>query len=436
MADLNIWRTITTLGGSRKTVVATVLSIAAGALLWYERNDPRYPVTIDEAELIAAAYERHSVGLFTAAAPATNTVGLYPRRSVYRSLVPGLLEQVGKWNSPGYYDHVYLDLWHPSYTNASEAASGWKSLLFRPYTNAAGAVSLWTEGERMRLDWWRTKMYADAIYFGDYAYLHPPPYYTLYNNARLLDEAARPLALMRWTAVGGIEDYDAWVDEDPGIASNAQSYLVRWQGPGETEDTIEAAYASSLAALATAPAKWLADYPDQWEELSSGDFARLAKQRVEQHAVYFRDYYYDPTLDRYRIWIDEEVYFVKSPHAVAPSHPCSVKSFGYYRREHDWDGWEFWHASEYPEEWVVSDATLVTNHPAVPGGQAYRSGHGFWGGRVPAAAIQALMPPPPLGGGDYTRRIGFRTQTIRPEDRFIFDHHFQALTNPAAVWTD
>ena len=431
MAELNIWRTITTLGGRRKTVVATVLGIATGALLWYERDDPRYPVTIDEAELIAAAYERHSVGLFTAAAPATNTVGLYPRRSVYRSLVPGLLRQAGNWFNP-----IYLDLWHPSYTNASEAASGWKSLLFRPYTNAAGKVEFWTGGEAMTLSWWRTKMYAYASDFGDYEYLHAPSY-TLYNNARLLNEAARPLALMRWTVVMHIIDYDAWVDEDPGLEPGPgawpgdQRYVVRWVGYGEA-DTIEAAYASSLAALAAAPAKWLVVYPDQWEELSSGDFACLAKQRVEYHTVYLHNCDYDPVLDIYRIWIHEEVSFIKSPHAVAPSHPHSVKSFGYYLPMHNWDSSKFWHLTEYPEEWVVSDATLVTNHPTVPGGRAYRSGHGFWSGRVPAAVIQALMPPPPSG----TAEIGFRTQWGWGDDHFIFDHHFQALTNPAAVWTD
>jgi hypothetical protein len=216
------WKSWTTQTGI--TVRLLILSglIGGGALLWYDRDDPRYPTVYDSAEIMAALLERHLAlkttndlvginmisGHVIPDGETTNAIGLYPSRGFFLSHVPNQIRQIF-YEQTNFYGYTYLDLW-----NTNAALSGWHMFdgaNFYP-TNQYYPGEDWNfppSYNMSRYDtfidwyadiWWVKNICANFAYTNNYAY----PFYYLTNTqyyvtTGMLHEIGRALSAMRWT---------------------------------------------------------------------------------------------------------------------------------------------------------------------------------------------------------------------------------------------
>jgi hypothetical protein len=183
------WKRLNLQSGAFVAVV-TAIAIGAGAMLWYMRQDPRYPTTADEATIRFALLERAAVdsdGLNTE----TNSVGFYPSSYFYLGTGAGTLE--GYLSLLGGYldDSPWCDLW----------AGPIPGLAHINGRNIGDYPYVIDPSERIDIAWWRTNIYADAMDFGSFSFTANagPPY----MNTNILHQSARAISAFRWRLAEG-----------------------------------------------------------------------------------------------------------------------------------------------------------------------------------------------------------------------------------------
>lgn len=195
-------------------MLATATMIGVGALLWYERPDPRYPATRDEAEIRFALLERMAVRRdFNAAF--TNLVGFYPSRDFYvntsESIYDDLRSAPNMVRALAGNANIFIAV-HPG-----REPMGGMAGVQRPVEEYPSIFGPYEEFDFFNLAWWQSNMYADASFVGDFAYLHTnatigaesrtnspyipvgmddPPYYM---HTNMLWQIGRAVSAMRWS---------------------------------------------------------------------------------------------------------------------------------------------------------------------------------------------------------------------------------------------
>ena len=384
------------------TVIATVsaILIGAGALLWYERDQPRYPTARDEAEARfallerAAAYGLHDWG--DAPATSTNVVGLYHSRAFWRTTLPAAVEDWRAWDGNG---HTFLDLW---------AIGGDLSRSVTAYPN------MYADEEPMGSDWWTNNMYAAASGFGDFQYLHTN---TLYMSTNVLNQVGRALSAMRWTWESGVAQSNIWVDG----GTTYSGVLVDWYSAWHED-------ASKAAALAAA----LADLEAQTPSDDDGVIALVGLAAVTNASVYYHyvrvTWNYTGMPDTWLVQAEEHAYFRPRKYFAPLWTNCVVYHIGGFKTYTTGANDSFWHPIYGTSLWEVAEAPAIA---AEIGYEARDEVLYNWPGRIPSADIEAVTPvdESDVYGVYY---IGWRPLLYQAS--FLVDWRFQAMTNRAAFW--
>ena len=224
----------------------TAIGIAAGALMWYQREAPLYPSTLDEAEVRFALLERQAAA--GSGESASNAVGFYPSRRFWidteygAQSVPAMTRRRGS----------FINLWKLGGASALQRR-------IADYPNVIG------ESEKMELDYWRSNHYEHASFFGDYQYLHTNNYYMATN---ILFQVGRALSDMRWTLNLGT----GFITMPDSLATNA---MITWRSTDGLSESLPAAYSMALASLGDAVPK-------------GGALSELEEFPVSEHYVVIR----------------------------------------------------------------------------------------------------------------------------------------------------
>ena len=399
--NLTAWKTWVRPDGALIRVYVAAGIAVAGALLWFQRDDPRYPTAADVADIMGGVVERaYAVYGADADLPfdydldGTNSVGFYAPRAFFYSDLPAEMYKL-RQTEPGSGDiHGFLDLrGDPSSGLSKIQGRPWPEYEFHPFhTN-----------EFVNLPWWRSNIYAGASQFGNYEYLASNRWYSTTN---ILSQAARPLTLMRWTTQPEFSAGDA--------------FTLTWSGTSDwytSSGDIGAALAEAVARMAAANA--------------DGDTNQLTGATIAYHyawATYHTDEADPPD---YRVVALERANGYTSPgRYVWPELTNQVNSVWSLAVLIDPVGtvlpglvgdWEYYHeVGAVPDQWeaLVSAPDPTGKHLATMAG---------FEGRFDSPPLVMDVNPDKVSGLT-NNAVGWRLQ----ETAFLIDWHFQCFTNPAA----
>lgn len=397
--------------------VLTALGIAGGALLWFERDAPRYPTARDIAELSGAVLERRQAAT-SAFAPdwqwsgISNRIGYYPSREFFHEWLP---EQVNalRWSQ-------YLDLW------GNDTSSG-IDLLRGRFLSDDDRFFL-ENNEFINQDWWRSNIWERAgtvdLYapiFGDYEYLYTnqtayPSTRSWYVSANLLNDAAKPLAAMRWMRAGYGHLISANTNANHGGG-------IQWIGVATSDYSKAHACGLALLRLGSATPVW-EHTTDAVEDLA----AELENANLRHHWISVSgSKWYNTNL--WTATAIEEVNLARRLAWVAPMTNLNVSVYevmalerpGYFVEDSE----QFYHPKYDENEWNV-----IKCDPEPVGPEAEYTGYAQyvnkWDGKFNWLPLyDALVTDEKLVGW---------TVHYAASDLFIIDWEFQCLNNYYEFW--
>lgn len=364
----------------------TAIGIAAGALMWYQREAPRYPSTIDEAEVRFALLERQAA-IFGSGANASNAVGFYPSRRFWTSTEYGaqsVQEMTRKLSGE------FINLWK----------LGWgASSLQRPIGDYPNIID---DSEKMGLAYWQEEHNEDAAFFGDYPYLQAN---RLYMATNMLFETGRALSDMRWT----LQSANDYIYMPESLATNA---MVTWQSTNCYDKSLPAAYSMALSSLR--------DAVPEGGALSGLEGFSVVKHYVNVYWVSV----WGPPYDQWRVSATEHVQFRARRVWRPMATNCVATQVGCFDKIGD----EFWHPYGWTSHWETAQAPRRHDDDGIYFDELLYD----WHGRIPEGDIRAT-----IGTLEDTVWIGSRTMGWQPKptfNRFVVDWKFQSLTDRDEYW--
>jgi len=405
------WKRMTLPSGAFVAVV-TAIAIGAGAMLWYARQDPRYPTTIDEATIRFAILERAVVdsnGLNTE----TNSVGFYPSSYFYlgtgAGTLTGYLSLLGGYHSP------WCDLWAGPIPGVAHING--RNIGDYPYVVDPSEI--------MGIVWWRTNIYADAMMdggFGSFSFTAnaSPPY----MNTNILHQSARAISAFRWRFMDG-----GYHVASTNYVGAYESFVLN----GASAPTNNY-YAAVLQAMGDLGSK----------DFTSEEYDKLENNIVLRHWVGIkRNDPIDPPPpnppwpdDHFVIRLQEECVLRPRFYAVPPATNCTAWEIAAFAAV----GERFWHPFAVTGQWEM---TSIAMEDIGGGTNCFVEELCVWQGRInpgeigyPAGYIPDWYYRPIVGWksviGDWDTAAHDQVYGDKPV--FLIDWQFQCLTDHPQFW--